>query len=139
MAADINANEKLRQLPSVDSLLGDDAVQHLIAAYGRRQTVNGLRKTLDAVRGEVRRGADVPGAVEIAARADVYLQERFAPTLQKNQSSLPEFRIHLFIGLHGHVTIVPDVRKDRVRTVHTLTITVSRDLDLNPVKDRFHI
>ena len=82
MAAGIGVNERLRQLPSVDRLLSDDAVQHLIATYGHHQTVNGLRETLDAVRDEVRRGADVPGAVEIATRADVYLQKRFAPTLR---------------------------------------------------------
>ena len=82
MAAGIGVNERLRQLPSVDRLLSDDAVQHLIATYGHHQTVNGLRETLDAVRDEVRRGADVPGVVEIATRADVYLQKRFAPTLR---------------------------------------------------------
>ena len=99
MAAGIGVNERLRQLPSVDRLLSDDAVQHLIATYGHHQTVNGLRETLDAVRDEVRRGADVPGAVEIATRADVYLQKRFAPTLRSVVNATGVIVRHA--GCHG--------------------------------------
>ena len=75
-------NEKLRCLPSVDRLLGEDAVQGLIATYGHRQTVGALREMLDAVRDEVQAGADVPGVVVLVARAGTFLQERLAPTLR---------------------------------------------------------
>ena len=76
------SKEKLRQLPSVDRLLGEEAVQELVAGYGHRQTVGALRKTLDAVRDEVQAGADVPDISTLVARADACLQERLAPTLR---------------------------------------------------------
>ncbi len=76
-------NEKLRQLPSVDRLLGEGAVQELVAAYGRRQAVNALRETLDAARDEVRAGTDVPGIAALVARASVCLQEHLSPTLRQ--------------------------------------------------------
>jgi L-seryl-tRNA(Ser) seleniumtransferase len=74
--------ERLRQLPSVDQLLGLEASQKLIDAFGRQQTVDALREMLDAARDEVRAGAAVPDADSLAARASLYLQERFAPTLR---------------------------------------------------------
>jgi len=74
--------ERLRQLPSVDKLLGEVPVQALIAEYGRRQTVDAVRGTLDAIRDEVRGGADVPDAPAIIARADAYLRQQLAPTLR---------------------------------------------------------
>jgi len=74
--------EKLRQIPSVDRLLSEKAVQELTAAYGHYQTVDALRETLDAVRDKVRAGADVPGVAELVAWASVRLQERLAPTLR---------------------------------------------------------
>ncbi|MBE9508365.1 MAG: L-seryl-tRNA(Sec) selenium transferase [Chloroflexi bacterium] len=76
------SKEKLRELPSVDRLLGEEAVQELVAGYGHRQTVGALRKTLDAVRDEVQAGADVPDISTLVARADACLQERLAPTLR---------------------------------------------------------
>ncbi len=75
-------SEKLRQLPSVDRLLGEETVRELVATYGHRQTVDALRETLDAVRDEVRAGADVPGVAPLVARAGVFLQERLFPTLR---------------------------------------------------------
>ena len=59
---------KLRQLPSVDRLLGDEGAQALIAVYGHRQTVGALRGTLDAARDEVRTGADAPGIESLVAQ-----------------------------------------------------------------------
>jgi len=76
------SREKLRQLPSVDRLLGEEAVQALIAAYGHRQTVVALREALDTVREEVRAGADVPGVAMLVMRVSTRLQERLAPTLR---------------------------------------------------------
>jgi L-seryl-tRNA(Ser) seleniumtransferase len=81
VTADIN--ERLRQLPSVDRLLGEQGVQQLIVAYGRSQTVEALRAVLDAVREEVRGGAQVPDTVTVLARADLHLQGQLAPTLRR--------------------------------------------------------
>jgi L-seryl-tRNA(Ser) seleniumtransferase len=74
--------EKLRQLPSVDRLLGDETVQSLVATYGHRQTVDALRQTLDGVRDEVQAGADVPGVAPLVARTSAFLREQLAPTLR---------------------------------------------------------
>jgi L-seryl-tRNA(Ser) seleniumtransferase len=76
------SKERLRQLPSVDRLLGEQAAQDLVAAYGHRQAVEALRQALDLVRDEVRVGADAPDAAGIVARAGALLQERLAPTLR---------------------------------------------------------
>jgi L-seryl-tRNA(Ser) seleniumtransferase len=75
-------NEKLRQIPSVDRLLGEEGVQALDMAYGHQQTVNALRDTLDAVRDEVRAGADVPDVTALVARVRTRLQAHLAPTLR---------------------------------------------------------
>jgi L-seryl-tRNA(Ser) seleniumtransferase len=77
------SKEKLRQLPSVDKLLDEDAARRLVTAYGHDQTVDALRTTLDATRDEVLAGADVPDVTELAARADAFLQARLAPTLRR--------------------------------------------------------
>jgi L-seryl-tRNA(Ser) seleniumtransferase len=76
-------HDKLRQLPSVDRLLGLEAVQELIDAFGRQQTVDTLRETLDAARDAVlREGAEVPDATSLAARASSRLARRLTPTLR---------------------------------------------------------
>jgi len=74
--------ERLRQLPSVDHLLGLDAVQELIDAFGRQQTLEALREALDAARDAVRAGAEVPDASSLAGRAASHLEIRLAPTLR---------------------------------------------------------
>jgi len=76
------SSEKLRQLPSVDRLLGEEGVEELVATYGHRQTVGALRKTLDAVRNEVRAGADAPDVARLVERTSAHLQQRLAPTLR---------------------------------------------------------
>jgi L-seryl-tRNA(Ser) seleniumtransferase len=76
------SKEKLRQLPSVDRLLGEETVQQLVAAYGHDQTVDALRATLDAARDEVRAGTDAPSPEMLAARTSACLQERLAPSLR---------------------------------------------------------
>jgi len=75
-------HDKLRRLPSVDRLLGLRAVQELIDAFGRQQTVDALRAVLDAARNAVRAGAEVPDASTLAARASSRLARRLAPTLR---------------------------------------------------------
>ncbi len=74
--------EKLRQLPSVDRLLGEETALELVTAYGRRQTVDALRQTLSAARTKVQAGADVPDIGVLVARADTRLRERLTPTLR---------------------------------------------------------
>ncbi len=74
--------EKLRQLPSIDRLLGEETALGLVATYGRRQTVDALRETLNTARAKVQAGADVPDVAALVARADTHLRERLAPTLR---------------------------------------------------------
>ncbi|MGD9001195.1 MAG: L-seryl-tRNA(Sec) selenium transferase [Anaerolineae bacterium] len=74
--------QRLRQLPSIDRLLGLKATQKMIDTFGHQQTVDALREILDAVRDEVREGAAVPDAGSLAARASTYLGEWLAPTLR---------------------------------------------------------
>jgi L-seryl-tRNA(Ser) seleniumtransferase len=73
---------RLRQIPSVDRLLSEQAVQEWAAVYGHRQIVDVLREVLDLVRDAVRGGADVPGLAAIAAQVGAHVQERLAPTLR---------------------------------------------------------
>jgi len=73
---------RLRQIPSVDRLLGLEATQKLIDAFGREETVDALRDVLDAVRDEVRRGSEIPDDAALAARAGLRLEELLTPTLR---------------------------------------------------------
>jgi L-seryl-tRNA(Ser) seleniumtransferase len=73
---------RLRQIPSVDRLLGLEATQRLIDAFGREETVDALRDVLDAVRDEVRRGSEIPDDTALAARAALRLEELLTPTLR---------------------------------------------------------
>jgi len=73
---------KLRQIPSVDRLLGLQAAEKLIDAFGRQQVVDALRQVLDAVRDDVRAGGEIPPALSLAARASYRLERQLAPTLR---------------------------------------------------------
>jgi L-seryl-tRNA(Ser) seleniumtransferase len=73
---------RLRRIPSVDRLLDLESVQELIDAFGRQQVVDALRDTLEAIRGEVLDGGEVPGEAALIARTSVRLEERLAPTLR---------------------------------------------------------
>ena len=75
--------EALRRIPSVDRLLGEAAVQELIATYGRGQTVSALRETLAAVRAAVREGATAPDAAALVAQTQARLEQRVAPSLRR--------------------------------------------------------
>ena len=50
---DETRNALLRRIPSLDSLLGDEAVGPLIAAHGREAVVTAARAVLDEVRAEI--------------------------------------------------------------------------------------
>ncbi len=70
----------LRSLPSVDILLKQSAA--LVAEYGRPLTVQALRVTLDAIRGDVQAGKEVPSNEELLARAASRLAGWTKPTLE---------------------------------------------------------
>ncbi len=76
----------LRQLPSVDSLLGRDEAAALIGKYGREAVVAAVRSAIDGTRrmilgGETSEGTRLPEA--ILARAGASLEGRFARTLRR--------------------------------------------------------
>ena len=77
----MNVSE-LRRIPSVDRLLGLEAVQELIDAFGREQSVDALREVLEALRDEVLAGGDIPAPTALAARATARLEEHLSPTLR---------------------------------------------------------
>jgi L-seryl-tRNA(Ser) seleniumtransferase len=74
-------NDRLRALPSVDSLL--NAAGELVAAYGREVTVDALRTALSAARDRLRAGDDAPTTSDalLTSAADA-LRGRFRPTLR---------------------------------------------------------
>jgi len=73
---------RLRQIPSVDRLLGEPALQERVPFYGRRLVVVAVRETLAAVREEIRAGAEVPPREALVARAVAHLENRLAPLLR---------------------------------------------------------
>ncbi len=72
----------LRQLPSVDRLLGDPTIQTLLPLYGHRLTVAAIRQTLDRVREEARAGNPIPSPEALVVRIAQHLQDHLAPTLR---------------------------------------------------------
>lgn len=70
----------LRQLPSVDSLLGSAA--DLIREFGRPLTVDSIRTALDSARGSIRRGEPPPTTHDLLSVTRTDLQRRTALTLQ---------------------------------------------------------
>ena len=72
----------LRQLPSVDYLLKGDGARRLVASFGRRSAVEGLRAALDWARREIQGGGAVCEASVIVERAGVVLESRFASSLR---------------------------------------------------------
>lgn len=74
--------EKLRQLPSVDRLLGLEAAQELVDAFGRQQTVEALRERLESARKAVRGGGPVPDTASLVESAASHLANRLSPTLR---------------------------------------------------------
>ncbi len=70
----------LRSLPSVDLLLQHS--EGLIAEYGRPLTVQALRATLEAVRGDVQAGREAPSNENILSQAESRLAGWTRPTLE---------------------------------------------------------
>ena len=59
---------QLRDLPSVDSVMGTDAVVGIVGAYSREWIVDLVRQELDHARKRVRHGELAPSASELAER-----------------------------------------------------------------------
>lgn len=59
-------NMQLRDLPSVDSVMGAEPVAALSGAYSREWVVGLVRQELDQARSRVRRGEGVPSVMEVA-------------------------------------------------------------------------
>lgn len=75
-------HEDLRQLPSVDRLFGLEAAQELVDAFGRQQTVEGLRRALEIAREAVRGGEPIPDMASLVETAASHLANRLSPTLR---------------------------------------------------------
>lgn len=79
----MNANEALRALPAVDSLLNTDAAAELIAQYGRQATTDALRDTLDSIRGRILAGESLDiDPASILAQTGTSLAQQFRPSLR---------------------------------------------------------
>ncbi len=72
----------LRDLPSVDRLLGAEGAGELIAAYGRPLTVQALRASLDSARLAIQEGQDPPKDAELISRSGETLQSWLLPSLR---------------------------------------------------------
>jgi L-seryl-tRNA(Ser) seleniumtransferase len=73
----------LHSLPSIEQLLQSRSAAELIASYGRPQTLQALRSTLDGVRAGILKGGEVslPERETILSQAASLLQAWFTPTL----------------------------------------------------------
>ncbi len=79
----MNAVDKLRSLPAVDTLLNASAAQALIADYGRESTVNALRAVLDESRSRLLAGETInTDSDSLLAHAETRLHRQFRPTLR---------------------------------------------------------
>ncbi len=72
----------LRDLPSVDRLLGADQADELIAAYGRPLTVQALRTSLESARLAIQQGHDVPEEADLISGTRATLQSWLLPSLR---------------------------------------------------------
>ena len=73
----------LRDLPSVDRLMQSEAVEGLVAAFGRSLTVEAVRESLEAARAAVRGGQVAPPAIELVSQTRARLETWLAPTLRQ--------------------------------------------------------
>ena len=74
----------LRQLPSVDRLLGGESGAALEATYGHGLAVEGLRHALEKARERLQNGDERPPSDEaLTQKASRYLSNLLAPTLRR--------------------------------------------------------
>lgn len=78
------SNQPLRNLPSVDRLLGHLSAARLIETYGRPLTVEALRAVLDAARQRILDGAGhAPSSAVLIGEAQELLDAWLTPTLRR--------------------------------------------------------
>jgi L-seryl-tRNA(Ser) seleniumtransferase len=79
----MSANDALRHLPAVDTLLNMTEAAPLIEQYGRQAVTNGLRDTLENIRAQLVAG-EIPQTTSeaIIEQAEKWLGEQFKPTLR---------------------------------------------------------
>ena len=75
-------NDHLRQLPSVNRILQDPAVQALIAERGHDATVDAVRIVLEDTREAVRSGADLPAREDLIEALHVRFRRQHLGQLQ---------------------------------------------------------
>ncbi|WEX74374.1 L-seryl-tRNA(Sec) selenium transferase [Sinorhizobium numidicum] len=78
----MEANIRLRDIPSVDELLRSTGVAEAIECFGRPAVAEALRGVLSRIRDEVREGAGVPSPHAIAAAALAALEANDRSTLR---------------------------------------------------------
>jgi len=72
----------LRDLPSIDQLLQDPIVISWLTEYGHPLTLEALRLSMDAVRGNYKISQHIPDVAELLQQANGLLQDWASPSLQ---------------------------------------------------------
>lgn len=78
----MNVQQELRNLPSVDRLLQHPRLAPLVERRGHDLTVDAIQQALDAAREEIRAGAACPPIDVLAGRAEQRLEAGLRPTLR---------------------------------------------------------
>ncbi len=77
-----NSTDLLRELPSVDSLIGYSAIQDLEQKYGRELIIESLRYALSKSRSAILAGSqNVPSDDELLANAGLWIKQLTSPSL----------------------------------------------------------
>jgi len=72
----------LRQIPSVDRLLGHPYAEELIVTYGRQWVTQVIREVLSQMRGNLVEGQALPNEDELLKQVEAQLQKQAQPTLR---------------------------------------------------------
>jgi L-seryl-tRNA(Ser) seleniumtransferase len=78
----METQEELRKLPSVDSLLQEDAVAELVERWGHELAAEAVRETLDAARQAILAGEPCPPGEALLRQVSARLAARLRPTLR---------------------------------------------------------
>jgi L-seryl-tRNA(Ser) seleniumtransferase len=76
------STDALRQLPSVDRLLQEEAMQALVAEYGHAAVVEAIRAALDEARQTIQAGAPAPSPAALLQSVIVQAEALWRPTLR---------------------------------------------------------
>ncbi len=74
--------EELRRLPSVDKLLGEEAIRSAVEAHGHDLVVNAIREVLEATRQAILDGESCPSPSELVDAVRGHLTAQLRPTLR---------------------------------------------------------